>query len=433
MPAADAGLIGVIGAGTMGAGIAQVAAQSGRPVVLYDIKPEFVERGLGTITRGLQGRVDKGRMAAGEMAAILARIQTTTERDALAPAAVVIEAAPESLALKQELFGALDRMCGPDTILSSNTSSLSITALGAATKRPERVAGMHFFNPAPVMALVEVVAGQRTDPAVTAAIADLARAMGKTPVQARDTPGFIVNRVARPFYAEALRMLGENIQPVDAIDRLVKLAGFRMGPFELMDLIGIDINFAVTESVYAAFFGEPRYRPHPIQRRLVESGMIGRKAGRGFYIYDGGKATGSNPLLAVDPTYATALTFARLPDSLERELASWLNAAGADEAILGREPLAAYVIGRIVCGIINEAAFALGEGVASAADIDTAMTLGVNYPLGPLTWGDKLGLPLVVQVLDYFYNYYHEERYRVAPLLRGLIAAGRRGRGEPGF
>ncbi len=433
MPAADAGLIGVIGAGTMGAGIAQVAAQSGRPVVLYDIKPEFVERGLGTITRGLQGRVDKGRMAAGEMAAILARIQTTTERDALAPATVVIEAAPESLALKQELFGALDRMCGPDTILASNTSSLSITALGAATKRPERVAGMHFFNPAPVMALVEVVAGQRTDPAVTAAIADLARAMGKTPVQARDTPGFIVNRVARPFYAEALRMLGENIQPVDAIDRLVKLAGFRMGPFELMDLIGIDINFAVTESVYAAFFGEPRYRPHPIQRRLVESGMIGRKAGRGFYLYDGGKATGPNPLLAVDPTYATALTFARLPDSLERELASWLNAAGADEAILGREPLAAYVIGRIVCGIINEAAFALGEGVASAADIDTAMTLGVNYPLGPLTWGDKLGLPLAVQVLDYFYNYYHEERYRVAPLLRGLIAAGRRGRGEPGF
>jgi 3-hydroxybutyryl-CoA dehydrogenase len=257
--------------------------------------------------------------------------------------------------------------------------------------------------------------------------------MGKTPVQARDTPGFIVNRVARPFYAEALRMLGENILPVEEIDRLVKLAGFRMGPFELMDLIGIDVNFAVTESVYAAFFGEPRYRPHPIQRRLVESGMIGRKAGRGFYLYQDGKPAGPNPLLAVDRTYATALPLGLLPDSLERELASWLNAAGADEAILGREPRGAYVIGRIVCGIINEAAFALGEGVASAADIDTAMTLGVNYPLGPLTWGDKLGLPLVVQVLDYFYNYYHEERYRVAPLLRRLVAAGRRGRGEPGF
>jgi 3-hydroxybutyryl-CoA dehydrogenase len=161
--------------------------------------------------------------------------------------------------------------------------------------------------------------------------------------------------------------------------------------------------------------------------------MIGRKAGRGFYVYDGGKAIGPNPLLAIDATYATALTLARLPDSLERELASWLNAAGADEAILGREPLGAYVIGRIVCGIINEAAFALGEGVASAADIDTAMTLGVNYPLGPLAWGDKLGLPLVVQTLDYFYNYYHEERYRVTPLLRQLIAVGRRGRGETGF
>jgi 3-hydroxybutyryl-CoA dehydrogenase len=429
---AEPGLIGVIGAGTMGAGIAQVAAQSGRPVVLYDIKPEFVERGLVTITRGLQGRVDKGRMAAEEMAAILDRIRTTTDRDALAPAAVVIEAAPESLALKQELFAALDQMCGPDTILASNTSSLSITALAAATKRPERVAGMHFFNPAPVMALVEVVAGQRTDPAVTAAIGDLARAMGKTPVQARDTPGFIVNRVARPFYAEALRMLGENILPVEEIDRLVKLAGFRMGPFELMDLIGIDVNFAVTESVYAAFFGEPRYRPHPIQRRLVESGMIGRKAGRGFYLYQDGKPAGPNPLLAADAAYA-ALPLGLLPASLERELASWLNAAGADEAILGREPRGAYVIGRIVCGIINEAAFALGEGVASAADIDTAMTLGVNYPLGPLAWGDKLGLPLVVQVLDHFYNYYHEERYRVAPLLRRLVAAGRRGRGEPGF
>ncbi|HEX6606684.1 MAG TPA: 3-hydroxyacyl-CoA dehydrogenase NAD-binding domain-containing protein, partial [Chloroflexia bacterium] len=193
MTTTEPGLVGVIGAGTMGAGIAQVAAQSGRPVLLYDIKPEFVERGLGTITRGLQGRVDKGRMAAADMAAILDRIRTTTDRDALAPAAVVIEAAPESLALKQELFAALDQMCGPDTILASNTSSLSITALGAATKRPERVAGMHFFNPAPVMALVEVVAGQRTDPAVAAAIVDLARAMGKTPVQARDTPGFIVN------------------------------------------------------------------------------------------------------------------------------------------------------------------------------------------------------------------------------------------------
>ncbi|MDQ2809705.1 MAG: 3-hydroxyacyl-CoA dehydrogenase NAD-binding domain-containing protein, partial [Chloroflexota bacterium] len=273
--------IGVIGAGTMGAGIAQVAAQSGRQVILYDIKPEFVERGLAGIRKGLQGRVDKGKLTAEQLTATLERIQPATDRAALVPAGWIIEAAPESLALKGELFGALDALCGPDTILASNTSSLSITALGATTKRPERVVGMHFFNPAPAMALVEVIAGQRTDPAVTAATVALARAFGKTPVQALDTPGFIVNRVARPFYGEALRLLGEQLLPVEDIDCLIRLAGFRMGPFELMDLIGIDINFAVTESVYAAFFGEPRYRPHPIQRRMVDSGMIGRKAGQG--------------------------------------------------------------------------------------------------------------------------------------------------------
>ncbi len=429
--AAPAGPIGVVGAGTMGAGIAQVCAQSGRAVILYDIRPEFVERGLGTIGTGLQRRVDKGRMDAATRDAVLARITPTTDRAALAPATVVIEAAPEDLALKQELFAALDTICGPEAILASNTSSLPITALAAATAHPGRVAGMHFFNPAPVMGLVEVVAGQETVPATATAIVALARACGKTPVQVRDTPGFIVNRVARPFYAEALRLLGEQILPVDAIDRLIKLAGFRMGPFELMDLIGIDVNFAVTESVYAAFFGEPRYRPHPIQRRLVESGMIGRKAGRGFYVYDGTTAR-PNPLLAPDPAYAGVLAHERLPTPLSRELATWLNAAGADDAVL-TEPLAPFVIGRVVCQIINEAAFALGEGVASAADIDTAMTLGVNYPLGPLAWGEKLGLPLVLQVLDALHDYYHEERYRAAPLLRQLVAVGRRGRGAPGF
>ncbi len=424
--------IGVIGAGTMGAGIAQVAAQSGRAVILYDIKPEFVERGLTGIRKGLQGRVDKGKLTAADMAATLARIQPSTDRAALAPAAWIIEAAPESLALKGELFGALDAICGPQTILASNTSSLSITALGATTKRPERVVGLHFFNPAPVMALVEVIAGQRTDPAVTAATVELARAFGKTPVQARDTPGFIVNRVARPFYGEALRLLGEQVLPVEEIDRLIRLAGFRMGPFELMDLIGIDINFAVTESVYAAFFNEPRYRPHPIQRRMVDSGMIGRKAGEGFYRYSGATST-PNPLLALDPTYARALTFPRLPDTLDRRLGDALVAGGTDATIIERERLAPYVIGRVVCGIINEAAFALGERVASAADIDTAMRLGVNYPQGPLEWANKLGLPLVLEMLEHLYDFYHEERYRAAPLLRQLVAAANRGYNAPGF
>jgi 3-hydroxybutyryl-CoA dehydrogenase len=424
--------IGVIGAGTMGAGIAQVAAQSGYPVVLYDIQQDFVDRGLGGIRKALQGRVDKGKLTAEEMAATLGRIQPATARDALAPAAVIIEAAPESLALKSELFQALDKLCGPDTILASNTSSLSITALGTAAGRPERVVGMHFFNPAPVMALVEVIAGARTDPAVAASVTELAQAMGKTPVQARDTPGFIVNRVARPFYGEALRMLGEQLLPVDELDRLIRLAGFRMGPFELMDLIGIDVNFAVTESVYSAFFAEPRYRPHPIQRRMVDAGMIGRKAGRGFYVYDGDSPQ-PNPSLAVDPTYSEALHYPRLPDTLDRLMGDGLVAAGADATIIESERLAPYVLGRIVSGIVNEAAFALGEGVASAADIDTAMRLGVNYPHGPLEWANTIGLPAVVQMLDHLYDFYHEERYRVAPLLRQLVTAGRLGRGTPSF
>ena len=424
--------IGVIGAGTMGAGIAQVAAQSGCRVVLYDIQPEFVERGLAGIRKGLQGRVDKGKLAAEEMTATLERIQPATDRTALAPAGWIIEAAPESLALKGELFGALDALCRPETILASNTSSLSITALGATTKRPERVVGMHFFNPAPVMALVEVIAGQRTDPAVTTATVALARTFGKTPVQARDTPGFIVNRVARPFYGEALRLLGEQLLPVEELDRLIRLAGFRMGPFELMDLIGIDINFAVTESVYAAFFNEPRYRPHPIQRRMVDSGMIGRKAGQGFYQYTG-PTPAPNPALAIDSTYRRAVTFARMPDTLDRQLGDALVAAGADATIIESERLAPYVIGRVVCGIINEAAFALGEGVASTADIDTAMRLGVNYPQGPLEWANKLGLPLVLEMLEHLYDFYHEERYRAAPLLRQLVAAANRGYNAPGF
>src|SRR4051794_16288759 len=214
-------IVGVVGAGTMGAGIAQVAAARGRPGILYDVKPEFVERGLATIRKGLQGRVDRGKLAAEEMAVILGRIQPATDRAALAPARLVIEAAPENLALKQELFAALDTICGPEAILASNTSSLSITSLAASVGqgsdpgRAGRVVGMHFFNPAPVMGLVEVVAGARTDPATVAATMELARAFGKTPVQVRDTPGFIVNRVARPFYAEALRLLGEQVLPVD--------------------------------------------------------------------------------------------------------------------------------------------------------------------------------------------------------------------------
>src|SRR5437870_4689781 len=267
--------IAVLGAGTMGAGIAQLAAQNGFEVLLYDLKDDFVQRGLTNIRAALQKRVDQGRMTPEDRAAFLARIHPTTNRDDAASWPVIIEAAPEDLALKKDIFGALSAISAPDTVLASNTSSLSITSIAAAARQPERVVGMHFFNPAPAMPLVEVVAGARTSPEVVRSVTDLAREMGKTPVLAADMPGFIVNRVARPFYGEAFKILGEGSASVPDIDAAMRAAGFRMGPFELMDLIGIDINFAVTKSIYEAFFGEPRYRPHPIQQRMVEAGTLG--------------------------------------------------------------------------------------------------------------------------------------------------------------
>jgi 3-hydroxybutyryl-CoA dehydrogenase len=290
--------IGVIGAGTMGSGIAQVAAVAGLDVRLYDVSEVALQRGLTSVQTSLERFVRSGRLGQDGAAAALARIQSTLELSDLADVQCVIEAASEDLELKRRLFAQLDQLCAPTALLASNTSSLSITAMAAATSRPERVVGMHFFNPPPMMALVEVVrAEQSALESVEAAVA-LTRRLGKTAVVVADTPAFVVNRVARPFPLEALRILGEGLADVSTIDRVMRLGGFKMGPFELMDLVGIDIGYAVTQALYEQMFWDPRYRPHSIQRQMVSANRLGRKTGRGFYDYSLG-VQGSPPPASV--------------------------------------------------------------------------------------------------------------------------------------
>ncbi|MGH7886307.1 MAG: 3-hydroxyacyl-CoA dehydrogenase NAD-binding domain-containing protein [Candidatus Binatia bacterium] len=279
--------IAVLGAGTMGAGIAQVAAQAGFQTFVYDIKQEFIDAGMGKIKSFLQGSRERGKLSAEQEKEILDRLSTSTNLEDTEGSALVIEAAPEKLDLKRDIFKRLDSICAPETLLATNTSSFNVTAIAASTQHQERVLGLHFFNPPPLMALVEVIQGDRTSTTTIEKATALMKAMGKTPARAKDTPGFIVNRIARPFYNEGLRLLGDGDAAVEIIDRIMRLAGnFRMGPFELMDLIGNDINFAATESLYRSFFEDPRFRPSPIQQRMVAGGNLGRKSGRGFYSYD---------------------------------------------------------------------------------------------------------------------------------------------------
>jgi 3-hydroxybutyryl-CoA dehydrogenase len=390
MPGDSPLVVGVIGAGAMGSGIAQVAAMAGHRVILGDAHASAVERALDGMGRSLGREVEKGRLARAAADAALARVSSAGELgasfDRYADCGIVIEAVLEDLSVKRTLFTAVERVVDDRCILATNTSSLSVAAIGGQCRKAGRVVGVHFFNPAPVMPLVEIVPAISTDPDVTALATALVDSWKKVTVVATDTPGFIVNRVARPYYGESLRLLEEGLADTATIDWAMReLGGFRMGPFELMDFIGNDVNYAVTESVFEGFFHDPRYKPAITQRRLVEAGWYGRKRDRGYYDYREGAV--------------------RLEPS-------------KDEA-MGR-----MIVDRVVAMLVNEAVEAVHLRVATARDIETAMTKGVNYPRGLLAWGDMIGPATVLARLDALQAEYGEDRYRPSPLLRRRVRAG---------
>jgi 3-hydroxybutyryl-CoA dehydrogenase len=380
----------------MGAGIAQIAALGGYETCLYEIDEKQLERGLEMIRNGMRRGAERGRWSEADAEAALGRLRTDTLIELMRDCELVIEAAPEDLDLKRNLFDRLASACGPEAVLATNTSSLSVTAIASAMPEPRRIVGMHFFNPPALMQLVEVVAGDESgEPALDLAT-QVARGMGRSPIRARDSVGFVANRCVRPFFLESLRMLSEGMAPHDEIDRIVRLgAGLRMGPFELMDLIGIDVNFAVARSFWEQSFGEPRWRPVPLHERMVNSGRLGRKTGRGFYSYEPGK-----PHRPRDPDFP-----GERPIFDEDQL---IEVAGEN---------APSVLTRLGATIANEACFALGERVASAEDINTAMRLGYNWPIGSLEWGERLGWSRALGVLEELREL-RGEAYRPAPLLR---------------
>jgi 3-hydroxybutyryl-CoA dehydrogenase len=485
-------VVAVLGAGTMGAGIAQVAAVAGHPVLIYDLEPGAAERAVASVRLRIEHLHAKGRTECDIQALSLT---AALSMDDLAPAGVVIEAVSEDLAVKRGVFADLEKVVAPDCVLATNTSSLSPTAIATGLRNPGRVVGMHFFNPAALMRLVEIIPGLATEPGVVERVSVLARAWGKTVVVAAPTPGFIVNRLARPFYAEAWRLHEENVASPEVIDAvLTRGSGFRMGPFALMDAIGQDVNEAVTRSVWSAFGYDPRFAPSLAQRALVEAGRLGRKTGRGCYDYTDGAqpptaapvaacppplevvehgnsglsrflhrtnvpvlegeldgdfvelpstamllrcrgvtatelaAGAGRPVIVVDRAVDDTVTAAAIavsrgcPSAAVDEATGLLQAAGLDVFVIDDVP--GMIITRTVAMLVNFAVDALQHGVATAADIDTAMRLGTNYPIGPLEWGERWGPQLVLEVLDALARAEGDPRYRASTLLRRQALAG---------
>ena len=376
-------IIGIVGSGAMGSGIAQVAATAEHKTIIYDTNAVALEKAKTNLTSSLIKLVEKQKITQEKANSVLSLTSFTHQIADLSSCQFVIEAIIENSDVKQKVFQELESIVADTCVLASNTSSLSITSIASACKLPERVIGIHFFNPATLMPLVEIIPGVATNKAMTIACKTLIDDWKKVTVIAKDTPGFIVNRVARPFYSEALRIYDEQLANIPTIDWAMReIGGFKMGPFELMDLIGHDVNYVVTETVWTQFYFDPRFKPSLSQKRLLEAKFLGKKSGRGFYDY----REGAKP---VEPT---------------------------KDHVLGK-----YIVNRILCMLINEAADTHYLGIASVEDIDLAMTKGVNYPKGLLKWADEIGLANVINTLNELYANYQEDRYRACISIKNKV------------
>jgi len=474
---------GVAGAGTMGRGIAQVLAQCGARTLLYDAQPGAARKAKGAIGGALDKLVEKGRLSSAQVQSAMGRLEPADSLESFAPCQVVIEAIVEDLGAKQELFRSLEQIVGDECILASNTSSLSVTAMAAACRRPQRVAGYHFFNPVPVMKIVEVVDGVLTEASVTEALASLAKRFGHTPIRCKDTPGFVVNHAGRAFVPEALRVLSEGVADFATIDRiLVEAAGFRLGPFGLMDLVGLDVAHAVMKSMYGQYFEEPKYRPSFLAEPRVAAGLLGRKTGRGWYTYgsDGaavpvpeapapkarpdsvwavpelkdlvsssnskeasvcivaplGKDATTTALelgldprrtLAVDPLFGfkkrrTLMTTPVTKPEVREAAHALLAADGVPVSVIKDSP--GFVAQRVVAHIVNVGCDIVQMRIAAPEDLDRAVMLGLGYPRGPLAMGDAVGAGKILAVLDAMHAIYQEPRYRASPWLRRRAQLG---------